>query len=102
LQSGMAFPIANEGQMFGVLEFFTRRRLVFDEVLLNMMTAIGSEIGQFTQRRDAEEQLRRALDELEIRVQRRTAELKAANSKLHTSISERKRLENELLEITAR
>jgi PAS domain S-box-containing protein len=100
LESGMAFPIANEGQMFGVLEFFTRRRLVFDEVLLNMMTAIGSEIGQFTQRRDAEEQLRRALDELEIRVQRRTAELKAANSKLHTSISERKRLENELLEIT--
>jgi PAS domain S-box-containing protein len=100
LQSGMAFPIANEGQFFGVLEFFTRRTLAFDDTLLNMMTAIGSEIGQFTQRRNAEEQLRRAHDELELRVQRRTAELKAANSKLHASISDRKRLENELLEIT--
>ena len=100
LQSGMAFPITNEGQFFGVLEFYTRRSLTFDEILLNMMTAIGSEIGQFTQRRSAEEQLRKAHDELELRVQRRTAELKAANSKLHTSISDRKRLENELLEIT--
>jgi PAS domain S-box-containing protein len=100
LRGGMAFPIHNDGQFFGVLEFFTRRILPADEVLLNMMTAIGSEIGQFIQRRHAEEQLRRAHDELEIRVQRRTAELKAANSKLQTAISERRRLESELLEIT--
>ena len=100
LQSGMAFPIQNSVRSFGVIELFTRRRQSVDEVLLNMMTAIGSEIGQFTQRRDAEEQLRRAHDDLEIRVQRRTSELKAANAKLHTAISERKRLENELLEIT--
>ena len=100
LQSGMGFPIQNDDQLFGVVEFFTRRQLAFDDVLVNMMTAIGSEIGQFTQRRRAEEDLRRAHDELEIRVQRRTAELKAANGKLQTAISERKRLENELLEIT--
>jgi signal transduction histidine kinase len=65
-----------------------------------MMSAIGSEIGQFVQRRSAEEGLRRANDELESRVQQRTTELKAANNKLHASIAERKRLENELLEIT--
>lgn len=100
LQSGMGFPIQNEGQFFGVLEFFFRRRVEQHEVMKNMLAAIGSEIGQFTQRRNAEEALRRAHDELEIRVQRRTAELKTANSKLQASISERKRLENELLEIT--
>lgn len=100
LQSSMAFPIQNDGQFFGVVELFSRRSVEQDEVPLNMMTAIGSEIGQFTQRRNAEEALRRAHDELEIRVQRRTAELKAANAKLQTAISERKRLENELLEIT--
>jgi PAS domain S-box-containing protein len=100
LQSAMAFPIQNAGHFFGVLEFFTRHRLEQHEVLLNMMTAIGSELGQFVQRRHAEEQLRHAHDELELRVQRRTAELKAANTKLQAAISERKRLENELLEIT--
>jgi PAS domain S-box-containing protein len=100
LQSGMAFPIHNDGQFFGVLEFFARKRVEQDEVLLNMMSAIGSEIGQFTRRRHAEEELRRAHDELELRVQRRTAELKAANANLQAAISERKRLENELLEIT--
>src|ERR1051326_9206700 len=71
-----------------------------DTNLLNMMTAIGSEIGQFIQRRRAEDDLRRARDELEIRVQQRTTELKAANLKLQASMSERKRLEHELLEIT--
>jgi signal transduction histidine kinase len=100
LHSGLAFPIQNEGRFFGVLEFFTRQPLGLDGDLLNMMTAIGSEIGQFNQRRIAEEELHRAHDELEIRVQRRTAELKAANAKLQTAIFERKRLENELLEIT--
>ena len=100
LQSGMAFPIQNDGLFFGVLEFFARKRVEQNEVLTNTMTAIGSEIGQFTQRRHAEEELRRTHDELEIRVQRRTTELKAANAKLQAAMSERKRLENELLEIT--
>jgi PAS domain S-box-containing protein len=100
LQSGMAFPIQNDGQFLGVLEFFLHRTFEANDFLLNMMTAISSEIGQFTQRRNAEEALRRAHDELEVRVQQRTAELKSANGKLQASISERKRLENELLEIT--
>jgi PAS domain S-box-containing protein len=100
LLGGMGFPIQNDGQFFGVLEFFARKRIEQNEVLLNMMNAIGSEIGQFTQRRHAEEELRRTHDELEVRVQRRTAELKTVNTKLQAAISERKRLENELLEIT--
>jgi signal transduction histidine kinase len=50
-------------------------------------------------RRQYESELRRAQEELEVRVEQRTADLKAANSKLHKVIEERKRLENELLEI---
>src|SRR5207245_3190936 len=65
-----------------------------------MMTAIGSEIGQFIKRRSAEDALRRAHDELEMRVQQRTADLETANAKLETAMVERKRLEHELLEIT--
>jgi signal transduction histidine kinase len=100
MKSAMAFPIQRAGDFIGVLEFFTVQRMEHDPNLLNMMTAIGSEIGQFIQRRRAEDDLRRAHDELEIRVQQRTAELKTANLKLQASISERKRLEHELLEIT--
>jgi PAS domain S-box-containing protein len=102
LRSVIAFPLQSGPDFFGVLEFFSVAVMEQDLTLLNMMTAIGSEIGQFIQRRSAEDALRRAYDELEIRVQQRTAELKQANTKLQSSIAERKRLENELLEITER
>jgi len=46
-----------------------------------------------TERRRAEETLRRAHDELEIQVQQRTAELKKANEALKAEITERKRVE---------
>lgn len=100
LRSAMGFPIQSTGLFFGVLEFFGLRRLDPDPTLANMMGAIGSEIGQFIQRRSAEEALRRAHDELELRVQQRTAELKSANTKLQAAMVERRRLETELLEIT--
>ncbi len=101
LVSAVLFPIQNPG-VFGVLEFYTTRSIKHDARLDNMMQAIASEIGQFIQRRKAEDGLRRAHDELEMRVQQRTAELKSANTKLHHAIAERKRLETELLEITER
>jgi signal transduction histidine kinase len=50
-------------------------------------------------RRKSEEALRRAHEELELRVEQRTAALKAANLKLQNVLEERRRLENELLEI---
>jgi signal transduction histidine kinase len=52
------------------------------------------------ERRRAEEELRRAYDELETRVQERTVDLNTANARLHAAIAERRRLEYELLEIT--
>jgi PAS domain S-box-containing protein len=100
LCSAVAFPIQSADAFLGVLEFFAMRHLESDPHQVNMMVAIGSEIAQFIQRRNAEEALRRANDELELRVQRRTAELKSANAKLQAAMVERKKLENELLEIT--
>ncbi len=64
------------------------------------MGSIGNQIGLFMQREDAVAGLRRAHDELEQRVQARTADLKTANNQLEKAMQERKRLENELLEIT--
>ena len=99
LRSAAAFPVQSAGEFFGVLELLTARRRELDVPLLNMMTAISSEIGQFIRRREAEEELRAMYDDLEVRVEQRTADLKKANAELHGAITERKRLEHELLDI---
>jgi two-component system sensor histidine kinase UhpB len=64
------------------------------------LTGWLSSITDITQRKQAEDALRRSHEELELRVRQRTAELSAANTALQTALAERRRLENELLEIT--
>lgn len=54
LTSGVGFPVRIGPQFHGVVEFFTRRKLSPDPAFLNMLEAIGSEIGQFVQRKRAE------------------------------------------------
>ena len=54
------------------------------------------------ERRRMEEALRRAYEELELRVEERTAELKHTNASLQAAMAERRRLESELLEIAER
>ncbi len=51
------------------------------------------EIPGFFKRKHIEEELRRAKEELEIRVRERTTELELANQTLHSEIVERKRIE---------
>ncbi|HEY0458565.1 MAG TPA: response regulator [Pyrinomonadaceae bacterium] len=54
LHSAIGFPIKINREFYGVIEFFTRRPLTPDQPLLNMLEAIGSEIGQFIQRKRVE------------------------------------------------
>jgi signal transduction histidine kinase len=70
--------------------------------LARLVPAVERELREAEVRRardKSEEELRRAHEELEARVERRTAALKEANRQLENVIEERKRLENELLEI---
>ena len=55
-----------------------------------------------TERKQAEEALRRAHDELEARVRQRTAELAQVNASLRAEMSERERAERARLELHAR
>lgn len=61
-----------------------------------MMTDIGSQIGQFIERKWVEEALRKAHNELERRVEARTIELSKSNQRLLQQISERKRAEQQI------
>src|SRR5208337_1814605 len=50
LRSGFAIPILVRGECLGVLEFFSRVSRSPDQGLLEMMTNLGSQIGQFIDR----------------------------------------------------
>src|SRR5262245_28925882 len=75
---------------------------VMKDRLARLVPAVERELREAEMRRAQkkyEEELQQAHDELEMRVEKRTAALKTANLKLQSALEERRRLENELLEI---
>jgi signal transduction histidine kinase len=75
---------------------------IMKDRLARLVPAVERELREAEVRRaraKSEEDLRRAHEELELRVEQRTAALKETNQKLRNVLEERKRLENELLEI---
>jgi len=60
LRGAVAFPILLENHTLGVMQFFSRGIPEVDEDLLKILSAIGSQIGQFTERKRAEEALRQS------------------------------------------
>jgi PAS domain S-box-containing protein len=57
LHAALAFPILLGGEALGVIEFFSREIRQPDQELLNVLATIGSQIGQFIERKRAEEAL---------------------------------------------
>ncbi len=84
-----------DGGRFEALLLVTPLRDTFNNV-----TGWLSSITDITQRKQAEDALRRSHEELEKRVRERTADLSAANTQLQAARVERRRLEHELLDIT--
>ncbi len=80
LQGAFGFPIKSGSETLGVITFFSRKLQPLDTDLLEMLAAIGSQIGQFIKRKRAEEELERLLEaetrqRQELEVAHRTAEL---------------------------
>jgi PAS domain S-box-containing protein len=65
VHGAFGFPIMLGGEVLGVLEFFSRNVREADEALLEVMGIIGSQIGQFMERKQAEDDLRKSRDQLE-------------------------------------
>jgi PAS domain S-box-containing protein len=60
LHAAFGFPILLAGQVLGVIEFFSHEIREPDQELLQTMSVIGSQIGQFMERMGAEDSLRRS------------------------------------------
>lgn len=56
LCSGLAFPIRAAGTIVAVMEFFSAEVRDPDNELMDMLSAIGTQVGQFIERRRAEEE----------------------------------------------
>jgi PAS domain S-box-containing protein len=63
LRGSMAMPLLLEGHVAGVLEFFSRHARPVDEELIQTLSVISSQIGQFIDRREAEAQSEKIKDE---------------------------------------
>lgn len=64
LHAAFAFPVHTRSGVWGVMVFFSRGRRPPDQDLLRVMADIGSRIGEYVERRQAEEQLQRQRDVL--------------------------------------
>ncbi len=64
LHAAFGFPILLGGEVLGVMEFFSNEIRQPDRDLLDTMATIGSQIGQFIERTQAEEALHHTLAEL--------------------------------------
>jgi PAS domain S-box-containing protein len=102
LHAAFAFPISFRKRFLGVMEFFSCDIREPDEDLLKVFASIGSQIGQFIQRKEAEVALQKSKELLEQRVRQRTQELRATNKMMKDEIARRKGLEGEILEISDR
>lgn len=65
LHAGIGFPILINDEVVGVMEFFSKQIHEPDTELLWMLGALGTQIGQFIQRKQSEEKQARLSRELE-------------------------------------
>src|SRR6202521_4729518 len=86
LHAAFGFPILLGAEVLGVLEFFSHQIQQPDHRLLAMMSAIGSQIGQFIERKEAQDALRVYARDLET-ARKREEEATRAKSEFLANIS---------------
>jgi|GEM_PF-719859 len=96
LISGIAVPIQIGSQNLGVLYAFNRTPTVFTQEDLETLTLLGNLAAMEISRKTFEKELQAARDDLEAKVEYRTAQLLDANRRLTREIRERVEAQNSM------
>jgi PAS domain S-box-containing protein len=88
--------LVSEGKVIGTLSFGTCDRETFSDEDLSLMKAVADQVAVAMIRMKDEEAVKKARDELEERVEGRTAELQQAYDKLMRETEERQQIEAQL------
>ncbi|HEX9830576.1 MAG TPA: PAS domain S-box protein [Thermodesulfobacteriota bacterium] len=103
IKSYVSMQIRFEGKTVGTLNIASTQKNAFDKEELNLLEIVAHQIEvaiNNAQKADAlrqsEEALRKANEELEIKVAKRTSELSSANEALQAEVTERRRVEKQI------
>ncbi|GAA6615770.1 response regulator [Scytonema sp. NUACC26] len=94
--SGVSVPITKRNGFYGVIGAYASKKQTFTQDDIHFVQSIANVLSAAIERQNTEEVLRKARDELELRVAERTAELMRANEQLQSELNERQRTQEEL------
>ncbi len=95
-KSYASMPIILKDKTIGSINLSSQKIKAFNEDELSLLELVSKQIGTAINNATQAELLKKANDELELRVEERTRSLSVANEKLITEINERKKVENEI------
>ncbi|MBK8551969.1 MAG: PAS domain S-box protein [Ignavibacteria bacterium] len=94
--SGLGIPITNGKDVIAVIECFNKKSIEEKQDLIDVLESAARQIGNFIERKKAEENLRISNLELEDKVKKRTSELAAALSKLINESEEKEQIQSKI------
>jgi two-component system, chemotaxis family, CheB/CheR fusion protein len=92
IQAYACHPLIVQGRLIGTLSFGARNRPSFSSDDLALMKTVTDQVATAMERMRLIKELQRSRDQLEVRVQERTAELASSNQMLQEEITQRLRL----------
>ncbi len=94
--SAFAVPISNGKETIAVIELFNKMSLSAKQDLMEVLEAVGRQIGNFIERKKAEEELQASYSQMEEKVKDRTIELANTLNKLLKEIDAKEEAQNKI------